>query len=389
MRAQRIRLMMMLSLLLAVVLSGCSLYYNNREEAGPISGVFIDNPLDGAWIGIDQSVTVQGRVTAGPEILTIQMWLQVDEYDALPMTVEMTSQGAGGGLWFGQANWISGVPGEHQLRIRAVTDAGEEATSESITIHVSPQITPVPIQSEPTSTPPLWVTPVVPTVVLQVTPTPTPTPSPTHRPTDTPTPMPTSAAYINFWADATTVPAGTCTTIHWETAEVAGVYFDGQGVAGVDSHQVCPCASESHTLDVLLRDGSHDVRTLTINVTGYCVTPTPPRDTTPPPAPAPIGPGSLDPNQPTLICGTVVLQWNPVSDPSGIQGYRVNLQWYDGSQWQSSPPYFIVYGTSLDVTEWTAPHEYQHPLRWAVWAIDNAGNHGPQSPWLYFECSVW
>jgi len=38
----------------------------------------------------------------------------------------------------------------------------------------------------------------------------------------------------------------------------------------VDTHQTCPCSPEGHTLDVLLRDGTHDIRTLTINVTGSC-----------------------------------------------------------------------------------------------------------------------
>ncbi len=226
------------------------------------------------------------------------------------------------------------------------------------------------------------------------TPQPTRTPVPTPRPTNTPLPTSTPQALINFWAEATTVPAGSCTTIHWETANVQAVYFNGQGVAGVGTYRACPSTTcETYTLDVVLRDGSHDIRTLTICLsapqpTQPPSTQPPPEDKTPPPAPVPIGPGSNNPNDPTQQCGTTVLRWNSVSDPSGIQGYRVNLQWYDGNQWQSSEPYFIIYGTSADVTQWTRPHEYLHTLRWAVWAIDNAGNHGPQSPWLYFACAL-
>lgn len=392
MRMQWIRLA--LALLLVIVFSGCSVYYSN-EEAGPITGLYLEVPANDAHYAINQPVEVTARATTGPGVMLSQMWLQVDELDTLPLTVRIESSSADGGVWVGVANWSAGVPGDHKLRIRAVTQDGQEATSDSITVHIFAQPTPQPIEPGLTSTPPLAVTPVVPTAVILPTNTPTPTPTsrptdtPTPRPTDTPTPTPTPQATVNFWADATTIQAGSCTTVHWETSNVQAVFFDGQGVAGWGSHQTCPCSAETHTLDVLLRNGSHDIRTLTINVTGYCVTPTPPQDRTPPPAPVPIGPGSNNPNDPQQACHPVVLRWNAVSDPSGIQGYRVNLQWYDGAQWQSSPPYFIVYDTSVDVTEWTEPHEYvDNPLRWAVWAIDNAGNHGPQSPWLYFECVI-
>ena len=471
MRTYGIRLIAMLSLLLATVLSGCSLYYSNREDSGPFNGVFIDNPLDGASLGIAQSVSVQGRAATGPEVSALQMWLQVDGHDAMAMAVQMTSQGEGGKLWFGMVNWVPGVPGDHELRIRAVTtDTGEEATSESITVHVSAQGTPAPIQMEPTLPPPLVVTPLVPTAVVPVTVTPaptraiwfqadppavraggcttlswktepnvrsialngqsvewygsqqvcnlctsqtytlevvwpdgardvrtltvnvtgscvTPTPSPTRTPTPTPTAFP--QATINFWADATTIPAGTCTTIHWQTANVQAVYFNGQGVVGEGSHQTCPCNAETHTLDVVLRDGSHDVRTLTINVTGSCVTPTPARDTTPPPAPVSLKPGSTDPGKPQDLgsCSPVVLRWEPVTDQggSGLQGYRVSLQRNNNGQWQSLEPYFIIYEPSVDVTRWLgAGWDY----RWNVWAIDNAGNHGTPSIWRYFRCPL-
>ncbi len=213
----------------------------------------------------------------------------------------------------------------------------------------------------------------------------TPTPAPTHTPTPTPFPQ----AIINFWADATTIPAGTCTVIHWQTANVQAVYFNGNGVVGVGSHQTCPCTSETHTLDVVLRDGSHDVRHLTINVSGSCVTPQPPQDKTPPPAPVSLKPGSTDPAKPQDLgsCSPVVLRWQPVTDQggSGLQGYRVSLQRNNNGQWQSLEPYFIIYEPNVDVTQWLgAGWDY----RWNVWAIDNAGNHGAPSVWRYFSCPL-
>jgi len=204
------------------------------------------------------------------------------------------------------------------------------------------------------------------------------------------TPAPGPQPTIKFWADATTIPAGSCTTIHWETANVQAVYFDGQGVVGVDSRRTCPCKTETHTLDVVLRDGSHDVRRLTINVTGSCVTPQPPQDKTPPPAPVSLKPGSTDPSKPQDLgsCSPVVLRWEPVTDQggSGLQGYTVSLQRKDSrGQWQSIPPYFIIYQPSVDVTQWLNAGFY---YRWNVTARDNAGNYSASSVWRYFSCPL-
>ncbi|MCR4406696.1 MAG: hypothetical protein NUW24_07220 [Anaerolineae bacterium] len=216
--------------------------------------------------------------------------------------------------------------------------------------------------------------------------------TPTATPTQTPTPTAFPQATINFWADATMIPAGTCTTIHWQTANVRAVYFNGQGVAGEGTYQACPNTTcEIYTLDVVLQDGSHDIRTLTICLTVSpppSATP-PPQDTTPPPAPASLKPGSTDPAHPQDLdsCSPVVLRWQPVTDRggSGLQGYRVSLQRNNNGQWQSIEPYFIIYETGVDVTQWL---EAGWDYRWNVWAIDNAGNDGAPSAWRYFGCPL-
>jgi len=114
-------------------------------------------------------------------------------------------------------------------------------------------------------------------------------------------------------------------------------------------------------------------------------------DSAAPPPPTPIEPGSADPADPANLypCSQVILYWEPVDeDPggSGILGYRVSLQRYayDTEQWESIEPYFIIYEPFVDVTEWLSVGTY----RWNVWAIDNAGNHGEPSLWLYFECPI-
>jgi len=142
----------------------------------------------------------------------------------------------------------------------------------TLTPTATPTGTPMPTNT-PTATPTGTPMPTnTPTSTPTPTATPTGTPTSTATPTSTPTPSitPSPTPSISFWADPNPVQAGFCTTVHWETANVQAVFFDGRGVVGVDAHQTCPCNPESHTLDVLLRDDTHDIRTLKINVTGIC-----------------------------------------------------------------------------------------------------------------------
>ncbi|HOV48617.1 MAG TPA: S24/S26 family peptidase [Anaerolineae bacterium] len=121
------------------------------------------------------------------------------------------------------------------------------------------------------------------------------TPTPTPSPTATSTPAPTTAAppptatpepFVRFWADQTTLQAGQCATLQWETAEIDAVFLDGVGVPGVSGKTVCPCAGETHVLRVTYRDGSTQDFTVTLNVQGVC-TPAPPNSTATPTFPPP------------------------------------------------------------------------------------------------------
>jgi RNA polymerase sigma-70 factor (ECF subfamily) len=228
--------------------------------------------------------------------------------------------------------------------------------------------------TRPTSTPISTSTP-VPTS----TPTPIPTPIPPTRTPTLPPPTDTPAPHVEFWADATTVTAGTCTTIRWKTANVQAVYFDGNGVPGNGSHQTCPCKDETHTLDVTLLDGSHDVRQITIHVTGTCVTPTPDRQG--PPAPAHIAP--IDST--VLSCRTsVTLSWSGVNDPSGVSGYYVRLERRVGTTtWQSVGQWGPVSETQLAV-----PVSCGLGYRWSVRARDGVRNLGPWSAWEQFGIGI-
>ena len=192
--------------------------------------------------------------------------------------------------------------------------------------------------------------------------------------TNTPTPV----AQIEFSVDANTVPAGTCTTIHWQTAHVQAVHLNQEGVAGSGSRQTCPCYDETHTLDVLLLDGSHDIRQLTIRVTGSCITPT--ADTQGPPAPSPSSPTDGI----VLTCrGSVTLSWSGTKDPSGISGYQVRLERDMGNKWEPVGQWGPLSGTQTSV-----PVSCGLGYRWSVRARDGEGNWGPWSSWATFGIGV-
>jgi RNA polymerase sigma-70 factor (ECF subfamily) len=241
---------------------------------------------------------------------------------------------------------------------------------------VQPRDTATPVPTAPTRTPP----------PTQPTSTPRPTSTPTPPPTRTSTPIPPTAtspptpeAQIEFSVDANTVPAGTCTTIRWKTAHVQAVYLDQDGVSGSGSRQTCPCYAETHTLDVLLLDGSHDIRQITIRVTGSCVTPT--ADTQGPPAPSGLSPSG---NAGFSCRNNVTVEWDAAKDPSGVAGYYVRLErrvattaWEPVGQWGL-----------LNGTETSVPVSCGFGYRWSVRARDSKGNLGPWSSWATFGIGI-
>ena len=104
------------------------------------------------------------------------------------------------------------------------------------------------------------------------TPTDTPTPTPTQPLTSTPEPetQPKGSPQILFWASETTLDAGDCSTVQWQTENVASVYFDGEGVAGQGARTFCPCEDETHVLTVYLRGGGTEERVITLETMGTC-----------------------------------------------------------------------------------------------------------------------
>ncbi|MGD9049253.1 MAG: hypothetical protein PVF77_14440, partial [Anaerolineae bacterium] len=104
------------------------------------------------------------------------------------------------------------------------------------------------------------------------TPTPTSTPTPTNTPTATPTatatptPTQTPAPIVDFWADATSIPAGGSTFLRWHVENAQAIYLDGAPVTGPDGQQaVSPATTTTYELRVT-HAGGEEVRQVTITV---------------------------------------------------------------------------------------------------------------------------
>ncbi|RIK39153.1 MAG: hypothetical protein DCC57_20390 [Chloroflexi bacterium] len=55
---------------------------------------------------------------------------------------------------------------------------------------------------------------------------------------------------VQFWVDDPEIEQGSCTTVRWAVDGAQAVYFNGEGVAGNDSREVCPYDPATYQLDV-------------------------------------------------------------------------------------------------------------------------------------------
>ncbi len=344
----RARLALILCLGLAL-LSACG---RGGEAPGSGTFVWIDVPVSGLTVPPGQSVHVEGHATSSNAVARVEIWVD----GALAATI--SSLPVEGDLVRFYFDWTP--PGAGEYTIQAICfDSGGAASEPDTTRVLVGEGAPTPVI---TLTPVVTVTPVV---------------------TDTPTSPP--GATIQFWAAPPEIQAGACTTIRWHVENVQGVVFGGVQQPLDGSYQDCLCSAQRYTLTITHLDGSEEKRTVDIDVTGECVTPTlppPPQDTTPPPAPSPAVPQ----NGLTLACkASQSLAWLPVDDPSGIAGYQVEVQRHSGdNNWQAvggSP--FTTAGKTVDV-----PVECGWYYRWRVRATDGAGNVGTWSGWSQFTVTL-
>jgi hypothetical protein len=353
------------SLLLACLLAACG---GPVPAGGPY--VWIDAPTDGLRVPVGQPVQIEGHASYTEGIASIEVWV-----NGGLLRVEENPPSEGNLAHFGQS-WMPPGPGDYTIQVVAIAADGSGSAPDFARVYVGEEVpagpqTPEPVTPtlSPTSSPT-----VIPTVAAIVAPTFAPAVTPTlTRVSPIPGPV------IQFWADAEQVDAGSCISLHWHAENVQAVFFDGAGVVGDGSHQTCPCEDETHTLAVTLTDGSQERRSITIRVSGSCTAiPTP--DTTAPPAPPPVLP---KPNAELGCSGEVTLDWDPVSDPSGIAEYRVEVESHTGDgKWKPLPdsPWRGVTTTELEIQVSCGIY-----YRWRVRAIDGAGNQGPFSPGSEFS----
>jgi hypothetical protein len=113
-------------------------------------------------------------------------------------------------------------------------------------------------------------------------------------------------------------------------------------------------------------------------------TPTPtlvPADTTAPPVPTPVVPA----DGLVLSCrATQVLNWTPVSDPSGINGYYVHLQY------ESTADNWVTVDTwgPLSDKQVEVPVNCGGIYRWQVRVQDGVGNMSNWSTFFYFSVDL-
>lgn len=244
--------------------------------------------------------------------------------------------------------------------------------------------------STPTCTPTKTLTPLL---------TNTPTPTPTK--TQTPTPTTTPEAEIEFWADPDKIVAGDCTTISWKVKNAAKVIFGGEEQEFEHYYEDCLCKSETYTLTVIHKDDTEEKRKVNVNVVGTCDADGTTgdsqssqrsdsqqgsgsgQDTQGPPAPKQTAPD----NGSDLGCvGSVVLRWEAVSDPSGIDQYQVEVQRHSGdNNWTNAPGsiYTGIKGTKKEISV-DCGWEY----RWRVRAVDGSNNIGDWSGWYSFVVTL-
>jgi hypothetical protein len=55
--------------------------------------------------------------------------------------------------------------------------------------------------------------------------------------------------------------------LHWDVENVREVYLGGEGVVGHGDREVCPSATTTYRLRVVLHDGSEQVYEVTVEVT--------------------------------------------------------------------------------------------------------------------------
>lgn len=357
--------MVMVVLLLATVACG--------KQAASGTYVWIDVPVNNLVLAEVQQVQIEGHAASPGGIAKVEVFID----GALLTTIE--NPAGTDDLASFSASWVPDKPGSYVIQTVAYGASGSTSEPDTAAIQIGGAVLVTPPTPLVISvTPPITITPSFTPVVISVTPPPTDTPTPTPTKTYTPIPEP----LIEFWADPDEIEAGDCTNLRWNVANVRTVVFGGVEQPFSGSDQECLCEDRTYTLKVTLLDGTNVERSASVDVNGSCATEVPP-DTTPPPVPEPQVPA----DGLSITCkGSQTLVWLPVSDPSKIKEYQVEIQRSsDNSTWSAAPG---SPKTGLTDKSTSISVECGWYYRWRVRAIDGVGNKSDWSGWSKFVINL-
>ena len=381
MQSIKVRKPLFIWVVIFALLAGC-----NMPSSSSGVSVWIDVPLDGLTFPDVQAIKIEGHASSIGGIGRVEIWID----GALLTTVNDPPME--GSLASFHAEWTPPMTGEYTIQAISFGADGTASSPDSArVIFGGAPATPVsgcptPVGGGPTPvscteavgsgcptpvgggpTPVSCVTLVAPIIPII---------------TDTPTLPPLAETIIQFWADPSTVAAGACTTVRWHVENASRVVFGNVDQALDGSYSACLCENTRYTLRVTRLDGVEETRTVDIAVTGSCVTPIVPPPAVPPPAPTLMVPA----NDLTIACkASQSLVWLPVSDPSGISEYKVQVQRHGGdNNWQLAPGGAI----SVSGKQASVPVECGWYYRWRVRAVNGAGLTGAWSDWSLFAITL-
>ena len=353
-------------IILLVAMLGCMLTACSGDSPAGGTYVWIDVPLDGITVPEGQQVKLEGHASNPNGTDRVEVFINGQIITTLHDLSDANNLSA-----FEYA-FTPPQPGEYIIQVVAYAADGEASETDSARIIVGQ-----PTSVINTPTPPPTDTP---TPIISITPEITHTFTPTPTPTISPTPIP-DAPVVNYYAYPPEIGAGDCSRLIWHVENVQSVVFGGVTQAFDGSYEVCLCENTSYPLTVTYLDGSSERIVREVIVTGTCATPVP-EDTTPPPIPQPQVPS----NGLAIACkASQNLAWLPVDDPSGISGYKIEVQRQSGdNNWQA------VTGSPFGSTEksMSLSVECGWYYRWRVKAIDSKGNQSNWSSWFQFSIQL-
>lgn len=334
--------------MLATALGGCNIPAN---ETGTTLSLL--EPVDGQQFEVGELIRVRSMIASAEGVSSAELLV-----NGQPVRSDHPVQPLRSGSIL--QPWQTAVPGLYTIQTRIVTTSGTSLNSAAINIivgEVAEDSTVIPSIS-PAET--LTSTP-TPTVAFTATPTPTITSSP---------PPAVPMATANLDANCRTGPGPIYNISSYlltgQSARITGRNVENTWwvIERVDGNGICWIWGEVVTVN-----GD----TSAVLVVAAPPTPTPTVTEIPPPQP-PIAPIPLSPNGSFACKSTVVLKWEPVTHPNGIDHY----------EWQVTGPVETKSGTTTN-TQAEFIVSCGTSYSWQVRAVDGMGNPGPYSGPMSFS----